>query len=429
MRYLYLVFFLFVAACSSTGLQKNTLYKEHPLAIVQGSASKEASYFTVLSKVSKEPLTYFYSSEDEEPKQIYSFFKKQSPDGKRVVEHFQVKGLNLLKTYKFVVKEGGSIVDERAFKALDTSKKNVRIGVASCMDDNIPSDDIWQSYLNKFLDVNFFIGDNVYADRVKGEKKVADYKQLWDRNIQTWDRLYFYHSSQLSPTYFVWDDHDYGQNDGDKNYKHKEKSLEVFNTFYPRGALAEIYSKTMGAGSELKAFGQDFVFIDNRFFRDKGESGSHWGAEQKKLILNKVKKSKAKMVWLIQGDQFFGGYHGFESFEGQHPQDFKKTLNDLKRTKKKILFVSGDRHLTEVMGIAPEVLGYKTYEITSSGIHAVVFPGAFEREPNPRQEIGKSGVYNFSVIDIGSDDNGKSTYKVTSYGPKDWTHYTKELDF
>lgn len=425
------ILFLSFALLSCTSVRKEEpQFLEHPLAIVQGTTDFSQTYISILSYHDERPLKFFVSEKGSgnKPFEVGSFLKKLSPDKSRVVERIHIKNLEAKKDYVLSVKKNGKIIDERFFKSLNLKKQNIRVGVASCMDDRIESaTEMWSSYLNKFLDVNFFIGDNVYADRLDdGSKKVADEAQLWLRYTQTWDRLYFYHSSVLSPTYYLWDDHDYGKNDGGAEYVHREKAAEVFWTFHPNEEIKDVYRKTLGAGSILTAFGQKFIFVDGRYFRQNNK-GVHWGDEQKEIVFKELKGSKANMNWLIQGDQFFGAYHPFESFEKDNAKEFKRTLKAIKKTKKKVIFVSGDRHLTEVMKIEKAALGFETYEITSSGIHAKVFPGSFERSPNPRGEVGKSGVYNYSVIEFDREKAKEGKYKVTSYGAKEWTHYTKEL--
>jgi alkaline phosphatase D len=426
------IVFLITSSCSTGPKSFESNFNEHPLAIVQGTTDNEQTFISILSHKKLGDLKYFIedtSLEDGKKVQVFSYFKKISPDGQRVLEKIHVKGLRGMSTYQLIVKGKGEIIDQRSFKPLSTKRRNIRIGVVSCMDDRIgAAGDMWKSYLNKFLDVNFFIGDNVYADRLDdGTKKDADEAQLWLRYTQTWDRLYFYHSSQLSPTYYLWDDHDYGKNDGGFDFKNKEIAKKVFWSFHPNENLEGVYHKTFGAGSILDAFGQKFIFIDARFFR-KNQKGEHWGKEQKDKILAEISKSNADINWLIQGDQFFGGYHQFESFEKDNPKEFKNVMKSLKSLNKPIVFISGDRHLTEIMTIEKQVLGYETYEITSSGIHAKVFPGAFKRHPNPRSLVGKSGVYNYSVIGLDRELTGKEKkFKLVSYGAKDWKHYTKEL--
>lgn len=424
--------FLGLSSCVSNK-KYNRSFPNHPLSVVQGSTSADQTFISVLSHSKQGDLDYYYSVEAKGSKKIrvLSFLKKKSPDGKRVVEQVHIKNLDPFQTYKlFIQNKKGHVLDERSFKSLNLSKRNIRLGVVSCTDDHISAaTDMWSSYLNKFADVNFMIGDNVYADRLDdGMVQTATPEQLWTRYAQTWDRLYFYHSSSLSPTYYLWDDHDYGKNDGGSAYKYKEQSLDIFWTFHPGGEIKDRYQKTMGAGSVLKAFGQDFMFIDGRFFRDADKNGSRWGKAQTDKVIDMIKKTQSKLVWLIQGDQFFGAYHPFESFERGHSKDFKKTLKRLKSSKKKVIFVSGDRHLTEVMKIEKAILGYPTYEITSSGLHAKVFPGSFKRHPNPRGDVGASGVFNFTVIEFDREKLKDLKFKVISYGAKNWTHYTKEID-
>jgi len=420
-----------VFGCATKNKTKQ-LFENHPLAMVQGATDEKETFLSVLSYEKDGPLTFVYSEADASGKkiQVSSFLKKMSPDKTRLIEQLHIKNLDPLKTYMLsVLNKKGKTIDERGFRSLNLKKTKARVGVISCTDDNVPAaTQMWTSYLNKFLDVNFMIGDNVYADRLdKGIKKTADPAQLWLRYMQTWDRLYFYHSANLSPTYYLWDDHDYGKNDGGAEYKFKKESLDVFWTFHPAGKLEGSFEKMKGAGSILKAFDQDFIFVDGRSFRE-GKKGSRWGKEQTALVLDKVKKSQAKIIWLIQGDQFFGAYHPFESFEKDHPNDFKKLLSSLKKTKKKVVFVSGDRHLTEIMKIEKEALGYMTHEITSSGMHAKVFPGSFVRHPNPRGELGASGVFNYTVLEFDKQKLKDLKVQVTSYGAKNWTHYSKEID-
>jgi len=426
-------FFLILSLLGCSSYKKNNrLFPTHPLAIVQGATDKSETYITILSEAKEGPLTFVYYDVDDEKRKIKvsSFLKKISPDKSRAVEQIHIKNLDQYKSYMLTVyNKNNKSIDERSFKSLDFNKRKARIGVISCTDDHVSAaTKMWTSYLNQFLDVNFMIGDNVYADRLDGGfAKTADPKQLWLRYTQTWDRLYFYHTANLSPTFYLWDDHDYGKNDGGAEYKYKKESLDIFWTFHPAGNIQDTFNKTVGAGSVFKGFGQEFIFIDARSFREN-KTGSRWGKKQTDLILSRVKSSEASIIWLIQGDQFFGAYHPFESFEKDHPKDFTKILAALKKTQKKIVFVSGDRHLTEVMKIEKEQLGYTTYEITSSGMHAKVFPGSFKRHPNPRGEVGASGVFNYTVLGFDRDQVKDLKFKVTSYGAENWKHYSKEID-
>ena len=454
----------------------NLSFKTHPLSIIQGSTDKDETYIAVVSIKPLYPLTYEVSEVEEpqepkdpqesqkpqEPKEskekntqgkkgkkgkknkAKAYYKKTplivksiwSPQKNRVIDHLHIEGLSLKTLYKLRVKHRGRVIDERTFQAFNPKKSRPRIGVVSCMDDRFKEESkaMWTSYLNKFVDINFFIGDNVYAD-YDGEKFIKDGKtsfhQLWRRYGETFDRLYIYHNSDLKPTLALWDDHDYGVNNGGAGYRFKQESLKVFNAFFPRYKVEGFEKTNFGAGSKFEAYGQKFLFLDGRFYREvnrqvnrkiKKASSSHLGKEQLSFLVKELKKSK-KPVWLIKGDQFFGGYHPFESYEGHHLKEFKSLMASIEKAKTPVLFVSGDRHLGEIMKIKKSEFNFNSYEITSSGIHAKVFKDSFKRTPNPRQIVGKSGAYNYTVIEI----LNKKKYKVTSYGEKNWSHYSKEL--
>ena len=352
-----------------------------------------------------------------------------SPKSMRVIDHVHVSDLALGRLYKLVIKFEGHVIDERTFQAFNANKKRPRIGVVSCMDDRFTegAKKMWFSYLNKFVDINLFIGDNVYAD-FDGLKYVKETSvdQLWRRYLETFDKLYIYHSSDLKPTLALWDDHDYGVNNGGASYKNKNQSLQLFNSFFPRYEVEGFKTTKFGAGSYLEAYGQNFIFLDGRFYREVGkEAGTQLGEGQFSYLEKRLREAK-KPVWLIKGDQFFGGYHPFESYERQHPKEFKRLIRQVEKVKVPVLFLSGDRHLTEIIKIKKPEFGFNSYEITSSGMHAkVVFKGSLDKLSNPRQLVGKSGVYNYSVIEIIDDKK----YKVTAYGEKNWSHYSRELTF
>ena len=84
---------------------------------------------------------------------------------------------------------------------------------------------------------------------------------------------------------------------------------------------------------------------------------------------------------MIEGDEFFGAYQNFESFEGNHPRAFTRLLDEVKKARVPLFFVSGDRHLAQLQKLEPALIGYTAYELTTSAIHAKVFPGTLAKFP------------------------------------------------
>lgn len=66
---------------------------------------------------------------------------------------------------------------------------------------------------------------------------------------------------------------------------------------------------------ELLTLGDfNLYFLDGRSFRTLHPEGSHIGIDQEAWLLKNLIDETNPSI-LIKGDQFFGGYHSFESFE------------------------------------------------------------------------------------------------------------------
>ncbi len=341
----------------------------------------------------------------------------------------ELKGLNPGSVYDLKVSDNdGRIIDTRTFKTLKTKLTSPSIAITSCLDDQFSDlqKKQWQELWFQKPDMIFLIGDNVYADR--GTSSVDD-QSLWKRYTETRQKLELYHMKSLIPVFATWDDHDYGMKDGNLNFEHKAKSLEIFRTFFP---IYENKNIQLGPGaSSLFQLGtQTFIFLDDRSFRTPKESTheeSHWGQEQEQWLFAALKKRKGPF-WLMNGDQYFGGYHTFESYQGNHPQSFKKMMARLKQTKKTIIFISGDRHLAEVIAVPKIFLGYETFEFTSSGLHAKMFPGSSLQFKNPHQDYILDGTPHFLILQSLESKTRKLKLNATYYGQQSQVLHRKTYE-
>ncbi len=416
LNFVFTLFFVFsFVGCQSakvliTESADNTDFEIHPLAILQGLTTSSEVQFSILSS-NKYKLSRIVVSDGGQKTEPLSWVKLSPGLELSTIHKLKFGGLSLDKNYNLIIYgEDSQVLDQRHFETVNLNKTSSKIVIASCFDDRKTQSQksMWNQLDSHQQDYQFFIGDNVYADKLLNKKakdfkfEYADENQLWKRYVETWTTLQVFRQSHLTPTLAIWDDHDYGFNNGGKNYPHKRASLKVFQSFYAQEAQPGILEPTLGAGYIFKAFGQNFIFIDNRFFRDVPSKtlkvASHLGLDQYKKIFETLSK-EVKPTWLIQGGQFFGAYHRFESYESQHPIEFQKFLTDLKNTKSPVFLVSGDRHLSELQKIRQSDVGYETYELTSSALHASVFPGAWLKEPNPKRHVhGASGVLNYALV-------------------------------
>ncbi len=315
------------------------------------------------------------------------------------------KGLSSQKEYLLKVTETidneEKILDQRDLKTLPTQKSEVRFVLASCMDDSYAEDQIkmWRKVNSLKPDLILMAGDNVYADHTIGYKGPASSDTVWNRYVETRNLLEIFKFKKLIPILATWDDHDYGANDSNKNYPFKYDSLKTFSGFFPQKIISSSFRKGPGVSFVYKAFSHRFIFLDNRFFRSPKNDvdGTHWGTRQEKWLFSLLKE-KPIPTYLIQGDQFFGAYHLFESLEREHPKSLERLQKAIQSSKSLVVFLSGDRHRTEITQIDKQYFGFQTYEITSSPIHAKTFPGGWEKFPNPRQIAGYEDGHSFVLI-------------------------------
>jgi hypothetical protein len=261
---------------------------------------------------------------------------------------------------------------------------------------------------------------------------LADPEQLWNRYVETRNALAVYKSDKLIPVFATWDDHDYGRNDADRTYPYKSASEEIFLTFFPQTKPAPGFARGPGVASVWDAFGLRFVITDGRSFRSPDRldlpDQTHFGVDQEDWIVEQLTNVKTPVLF-ISGDQFFGGYQGFESYEGNHPKSFAEQLQRWKKTRVPVLFVSGDRHLTEIVQVPRKAMGFATYELTSSPMHASVFADAFIKNPSPHQLRGAAaaGTDNYMLVKPLIVRKDRLDAVVQAFGPNSRLLFERKL--
>ena len=409
--------------------------QKHP--VLQGASSSTETTL-VVQRQKSENLVYAVRRTDQNKLKDWSYavFETRSRSFSDYVEdQIHLSGLKSDKGYEFLVfDDGGMLKDQRFFHTLNSKKKNAKINIASCMNDTYMdvAKQIWPEFMDQKPDAIFLIGDNVYADKATVNFGPATAEILWNRYVETRQSLPLFYSKTLTPVFAIWDDHDYGKNSGDRTFEHREASRQVFLDFFPQDhRLQDVSRGDSGLTYSLFAFSVNWFFMDNRFERSPNglrvADETQWGVGNEKWLEQRL-KANPWPAFVIEGDQFFGGYHPFESYENNHPESFKNFfLKTVKSTSKPMLFMSGDRHLTEIIIAPKDKLGYQTYELTSSGIHSTRYPHAYEKNPNPHMLVGVPGEYNYMVLDLKEVKPRSITIQVESFGLNNKKFYSKIL--
>jgi len=312
----------------------------------------------------------------------------------------------------------GKVLDARKLRTLDPTKKKPRLAFASRMEDAYGEQtQMWKDLLGNRPDVLFMMGDNAYADKVKTLGPITP-AILWSRYVETRMALEVFRHEDLVPIFATWDDHDYGMKDGDLTFAHKDEVKKIFLAFFPQSTSTGAFTVGPGIASLLSAYGQDFYLMDDRTFRTpKGATPeTHWGKTQEDWLFTNLKLGK-QPAWILNGDQYFGAYHPFDSYEGNHPTSFKEFLGRLGGMPVPAVLVSGDRHLAELQEIKSPDLPYLTYELTTSAIHAKTYPDAWAKTPNARKIEGASGVLNYVIVESTAGPGPGLAFDLTAYGP------------
>lgn len=345
------------------------------------------------------------------------------------VDKLHVTGLVPGVSYKLQVvdafRSSRTIVDEREFSALDLRATKTTFATMSCMADDWRFeeviDPIWERLRQAKPDFLIMSGDVVYVDSFAFvERKKASEQDLWQRYIDSLNRMPLSHFRRLIPVLASWDDHDFGTNDGDRDFISKDPALRVFKAFFGGRDLVGVFENGPGGvATRFTGFGQNFVLMDNRFFRQankeqkRQETFGHWGEKQHLWMVREI-ESRALPTWIVNGNQIFNGKQlDFkEALEANHPANYSRLLEDLKKAKAPVAFISGDIHFSEVMRIPAERLGFETYELTSSAMHSYTGEGW----ENPLRLPGASTI-EFNYLLVTSEvQNGALKIDVRSQG-------------
>ncbi|MES2526380.1 MAG: alkaline phosphatase D family protein [Bdellovibrionota bacterium] len=293
----------------------------------------------------------------------------------------------------------GVLLSTRYFSTLTPDKTKAKIALISCTRDTKAEFQapMWQALVDSNPDLIFLLGDNVYVDDETTEiHDPLSEVRLWRRYVETRLTLDLFHMPELIPTLATWDDHDYGLNNAYGETPYRVASTHVFKTLFAQDAIMPEVTWGPGVAVSFSAYGQRFYLMDSRSFRTEPLVGKeHWGSAQDEWMLGSLSTSH-QPGWILSGSQIFGGYREGWGFEKTHPELLKKILSRLSKIEAPVLFGSGDVHYSEIMKIESELLGYETFEITSSSMHS---KASEPRDGNFRR-LASTGEYNFVIAHV-----------------------------
>ncbi|WP_420146489.1 alkaline phosphatase D family protein [Spirosoma sp.] len=307
------------------------------------------------------------------------------------------------------------------------------IAFGSCSRQSLPQP-LWDDVVAQKPDVWIWLGDNIYGDSENMDTLRAKYAMQKANPV-------YQQLRQSASIIGVWDDHDYGVNDGGKEYPKRKESQQVMLDFLdvPTTSPLRTQEGTYSAhvygpkGKRVKV-----ILLDARYFRDplkKGgadgktnvadPSGDMLGETQWKWLEQQLTNSDADVHIIGSGVQVIPNDHIYEKW-GNFPTSRQRLLDLISKTKPKgAFFISGDRHIAEVSKLNLPGLPYDLFDITSSGLTHVGKP----REEKNQYRVGEVVFkLNYGLVTINWDAK-PLTAAVRINGDEGATYLTQELKF
>ncbi len=363
-------------------------------SILQGLTTATTTQLTV--DVPKTMTVHYELRDISNGRLIDPFYFKSVSRAKPTYRVDKLGYTNLPYLGKFIFRvldDKGTVLDERYLGLVDLNKLDARIAIMSCMNsDNKNREKIWPRVEAANCDMLFFIGDHVYGDLML----IFDSPDmLWDKYIEHRQLLQYYHWKNLKPAVVIWDDHDYGANNADGTYKYKNDSLVTYKAFTAQEPIAPEFEDGPGVSCLLRAFGQKFMLLDNRWFRYLKYDGitGFLGKEQIQWALSKM-TSGSEPNWIIEGSQFFQS--GKDCYRAKAAAECEIFARGIGKLNSPSIFAAGDVHYSEFSHAPKEWLGYDTYEITSSCLHS----RCRKKLPKNNHRILGAVQENFTIVDL-----------------------------
>jgi len=226
---------------------------------------------------------------------------------------------------------------------------SIKIGLGSCLDQDYPQP-IWRSIKKEDLNYFIFLGDNVYGDTRLGSLRKM--KSAYDRQKKVLPDFL----NDIS-IFSIWDDHDFGINDGGADYRFKRRAQELYLDFWEitkdddRSNREGIYFSKNEIFFDKKF---KFIFLDTRFFRSKlkGKKSNYieniepdatiLGNAQWTWLENEL-KSDFDFLFVFSSIQIIAKDHRFEKWSN-FPNERAKLFELLEQFNDKTILFSGDRH-------------------------------------------------------------------------------------
>jgi hypothetical protein len=225
-----------------------------------------------------------------------------------------------------------------------------------------------------------WLGDIIYADRpvlmkIRIPAVAEEIEAAYNAQLAKPEYSAFAAATQIIG---VYDDHDYGQNDGDKHFHPptRQASMQLFFDFM--GEPADAARRKQNAVYGYYIFGAyprrvRIILLDNRTQKDAyGDALDQdmLGEEQWEWLESILRTTQAEVTFIGAGLQILArGDPWITESWTKMPQSQARLLALIAATRTPaVILLSGDMHFAELNAVTCSPVGYPIYDFTSSGM-------------------------------------------------------------
>jgi alkaline phosphatase D len=314
-----------------------------------------------------------------------------------------------------------------------TERNGAVIAFGSCSHQDNP-DQMWREILAQDPDIWIWGGDNIYGD-------TEDMSVLRAKYDKQKSREGYQELIQQVPVIGIWDDHDYGVNDGGREYPKKDSSKIMMLEFLDVPESEEVWSRPgayQAYEKTINGIDIQFILLDTRYFRDSlatdttgngrympRPEGDFLGEAQWEWLKDRLNNESVDLNVVMSSIQVIPEEHGWEKWANLSSSQDR--LFDLitETNPKPLIFLSGDRHIAEISKINIDNISYPVYEFTSSGLSHTWS----EKRPEPnRYRVGDLIIEkNYGLIKVNKSDHVlEMNFEVR--GKNDTTYLTESFE-
>lgn len=288
----------------------------------------------------------------------------------------------------------------RIFRTLPRGNAPLRLAFGSCarriLDGRQP---IFEAIAAAQPDGFFWVGDHVYIDSLA--PMAFEYEYQLQRSVPSAQAML-----NSVPQWAIWDDHDYGLNNGDRTSPVRELGLATFKKYWanPSYGLPE----APGVFFRKRIAQVECFFLDGRSYRDPsdqpdGSSKTQLGSVQKAWLKQALRESDATFKLLIAGGGWAtSGGNKFEESWGAYRHE-RDEIFDFIRDERigGVVLLSGDVHRGELNQVPRRSRGgYDLTELVSSPLAQPTRSATDDLQAEARLRLPYDGGSNFGLLEF-----------------------------